>query len=122
MLISIDHIQLAMPEGEEARARSFYVDILGLREVPKPAGTSPGGAWFENGVVKVHLGVEKDFRPARKAHPAFVVDQLDILLAALKGHGYRVTLAEQIEGTERAHVDDPFGNRIELMAATNRPK
>jgi catechol 2,3-dioxygenase-like lactoylglutathione lyase family enzyme len=115
-ITAIDHVQLSMPAGEEMRAREFYADILGLRQVPKPAVLAQrGGAWFENGSVKVHLGVETDFRPARKAHPAFVVEALQELVAVLKDKGYPVTDAEPMSGIERVHIDDPFGNRIELM-------
>jgi len=120
-LIAIDHVQLAIPEGGEARAKSFYEDILGLKQVPKPASTSPGGAWFENGSVKLHVGVEKDFRPARKAHPALLVEELDVLVTLLQQKGYNITPAEQMDGFERVHVNDPFGNRIELMATRAKP-
>jgi len=116
-LIAIDHVQLAMPEEQEAKAVSFYVDMLGLKRVPKPAGTSSGGAWFENETVKLHLGVEKDFRPARKAHPALIVEDLNSLVTLLRQHGYAVTSAEKLSDLERVHVHDPFGNRIELISA-----
>ena len=115
-IIAIDHVQLSMPVGEEARAKEFYADILGLKQVPKPEALAlRGGAWFENDKVKVHLGVENGFRPARKAHPAFIVDGIDELIAVLNSKGYLVTVAEPMPGIERVHVDDPFGNRIELM-------
>ncbi len=115
-LIAIDHVQLAMPVGEEKRAQEFYVDILGLKQVPKPTALAQrGGAWFENESVKVHLGVEVDFRPARKAHPAFIVEDLSELITMLKNKGYSITDAEPMTGIERVHVNDPFGNRIELM-------
>ena len=115
-LRAIEHVQLAMPPGGEERARAFYVGLLGLAEVPKPPVLAArGGAWFERGAVKVHLGVERDFRPARKAHPAFVVDALDELLARLAAAGHAARAGEPLDGWARAHVDDPFGNRIELM-------
>ena len=83
-IYAIDHVQLAMPPGEEDKARAFYGGVLGMRETPKPPVlTARGGAWFEAGTVKVHLGVEQDFRPARKAHPAFLVENLDALGGAL---------------------------------------
>ena len=113
---SIDHVQLAMPAGREADARAFYADILGIREQPKPPNLAKrGGCWFENGALKIHLGVEKDFVPARKAHPALIVDDLATLVAALKGAGYRVVEDEPLDGYHRVYVDDPFGNRVELM-------
>jgi catechol 2,3-dioxygenase-like lactoylglutathione lyase family enzyme len=110
---SIDHVQLAMPSGREADARTFYEGLLGIPEAPKPANLAKrGGCWFERAGLKVHLGVEPEFRPARKAHPAFVVEDLPALIALLKSAGYSVTADEQ-----RFYVSDPFGNRIELMEA-----
>jgi catechol 2,3-dioxygenase-like lactoylglutathione lyase family enzyme len=113
---SIDHVQLAMPPGREAEARKFYGGLLGLPEKRKPPPLAKrGGCWFERGALKVHLGVEADFRPARKAHPAFLVEGLDRLRAALQAAGYAVRTDEPLAGFERIFVDDPFGNRIELM-------
>ena len=80
-ILAIDHVQLAMPAGKEDEARAFYAGLLELSETPKPPELAKrGGAWFERGAVKIHLGVEADFRPARKAHPALVVDDLPALL------------------------------------------
>lgn len=116
-LYAIDHIQLAMPEGGEELARAFYEGILDLCEVPKPAGLAGrGGAWFVRGALKIHLGVEAGFRPARKAHPAFLVEDLDALLEKARAAGYELDTGQPpLEGYRRAHVFDPFGNRIELM-------
>lgn len=116
-ILSIDHIQIAMPEGEEDKARTFYVGILGFTEIPKPAELAKrGGAWFHSGDVQVHLGVEAGFRPARKAHPAFLVSELDALLARVGKAGYETDTSQPaLDGYRRAHVFDPFGNRIELM-------
>jgi catechol 2,3-dioxygenase-like lactoylglutathione lyase family enzyme len=116
-ILSIDHIQLAMPIGEEARARAFFINILGFSEIPKPAELAKrGGAWFQSENVQLHIGVESDFRPARKAHPAFIVDDLDALIANLQQAGYETdTTQPPLDGYKRAHVFDPFGNRIELM-------
>ena len=112
----LDHVQLAMPAGQEAVAREFYAGILGLTEVPKPANLAKrGGAWFEGGTLRVHLGVEADFRPARKAHPAFLVQQLDALTQRLHGAGVTTVTDEPLEGFHRIYVSDPFGNRIELL-------
>lgn len=119
-LIAIDHVQLAMPQGGETLARAFYGELLGLREVPKPSELAQrGGIWFENDCVKVHLGIEQDFRPARKAHPAFVVEEFISLIDSLNKHGREVVTAELFNGYQRAHVTDPFGNRIELISAAN---
>lgn len=112
----LDHVLLAMPAGRESEAREFYQGILGIPEAVKPAGLAArGGCWFEDGELKVHLGVEKKFAPARKAHPAFIVDDLAELEAALKSAGYLIAHDEPLEGYDRFFVNDPFGNRIELM-------
>jgi len=112
----LDHVQLAMPSGQEILAREFYSDILGLTEVPKPANLAKrGGAWFEGGTLRVHLGVEADFRPAKKAHPAFLVQQLDTLTQHLRDAGVAVVTDEPLDGYNRIYVSDPFGNRIELL-------
>ena len=113
---AIDHIQLAMPPNREAEARAFYTDVLGIQEIAKPPHLARrGGCWFERGALKVHLGVEADFRPARKAHPAFIVENLAELAAALDKAGHPVRTDEPLPGYRRLFVDDPFGNRIELM-------
>jgi catechol 2,3-dioxygenase-like lactoylglutathione lyase family enzyme len=112
----IDHVQLAMPPGQEEEARAFYGDVLGISEVPKPPHLAKrGGCWFEQGALKVHLGVESEFKPARKAHPAFIVSDLGALVTRLQTRGYRVVEDEPLDGYNRRYVDDPFGNRIELM-------
>jgi catechol 2,3-dioxygenase-like lactoylglutathione lyase family enzyme len=116
-LSAIDHVQLAIPPGGEEQARSFYRDLLGLTEVPKPPEMAKrGGAWFENESVRAHVGIEKDFVPARRAHPAFVVEGLDDLLKACGARGIEVRPAEGVGEIRRFHIDDPFGNRIEVMA------
>jgi len=118
---SIDHILIAMPPGREEEARAFYHGILGLVEKVKPPKLAVrGGCWFENGRLQVHLGVEKNFIPARKAHPAFIVDDLASIVAKAQKAGLRVTEDEPIEGYDRRHVDDPFGNRIELIEPHSR--
>jgi len=116
-ILSIDHVQLAMPLGGEEKARGFFVNILGFHEIPKPVELAKrGGAWFESEDVQLHIGVEADFRPARKAHPAFLVDDLDALIAKAQNAGYETDASQPpLDGYKRAHVFDPFGNRIELM-------
>ncbi len=113
---ALDHVQLAMPAGEEELARRFYSGLLGIPELPKPPHLAKrGGCWFERGSLKVHLGVELEFRPARKAHPAFTVSDLASLVARLKGANVTVDQDEPLPGFSRCYVYDPFGNRIELL-------
>lgn len=115
-ILAIDHVQLAMPAGEEDRARAFYQGILGLPEQPKPAKLAKrGGAWFERGSLKVHLGVETEFRAATKAHVGFLVDDVASLIARCNEAGYRVVGDEPLEGFVRIYIYDPFGNRLEFM-------
>ncbi len=116
MLLAIDHVQLAMPAGGEAAARGFYGDVLGLPETPKPPHLAQrGGCWFESPALKIHLGVEADFRPARKAHPGLLVSDLPSLKAKLSDGGFALKDDEPLAGYDRIYVDDPFGNRIELL-------
>lgn len=118
-LLRLDHVQLAMAEGGEAEARRFYADALGLRETPNLARR--GGVWFEGGEgLRMHLGVEPDFRPARKAHPALIVSRLRELVTDLRARGFAVGADEPLEGFERLYVSGPFGNRVELMEPTSR--
>lgn len=105
-----------MPPGKESAARDFYAGLLGIPEVEKPADLAKrGGCWFERGDLKVHLGVEQDFRPAKKAHPAFRVTGLPDLIEKLQQAGYQVANDEPLAGFNRRYVSDPFGNRIELL-------
>jgi len=115
-VIGLDHVQLAMPAGREDDAAAFYEGLLGIPRVPKPAHLAArGGCWFESGALKVHLGVDADFRPATKAHPAFVVDDVRALARVLVAAGHEVVDDEPLDGFDRVYVHDPFGNRIELM-------
>ncbi|WP_420438161.1 VOC family protein [Candidatus Poriferisodalis sp.] len=115
-VVGIDHVQLAMPSGREAEAQAFYQGLLGVQRVPKPPHLEVrGGCWFESDTVKIHLGVEDPFRPARKAHPALKVDGLAALVERLGAAGITVRDDEPLEGYHRVYVDDPFGNRLELM-------
>lgn len=113
---SLDHVQLAMPAGREDEARRFYEGVLGIPEKAKPASLAArGGCWFESGDIKIYLGIDPNFVPARKAHPAFIVHDLIGLTARLQEAGYAVTEDRPVDGCDRAFVADPFGNRIELM-------
>jgi catechol 2,3-dioxygenase-like lactoylglutathione lyase family enzyme len=115
-VVGIDHVQLAMPAGQEDAARRFYSGLLGLKEVDKPPHLAArGGAWFESAGVKIHLGVDPEFRPARKAHPGLLVSDLRGLCDVLRAAGCQVSDAEVRDAHEHAYVDDPFGNRLELL-------
>jgi catechol 2,3-dioxygenase-like lactoylglutathione lyase family enzyme len=114
-ILAIEHVQLAMPAGREVEARAFYAGLLGIPEKQKPPELAKrGGAWFETGPVKIHLGVEADFRPARKAHPALLVRELRALIERLRTAEVEV-LDDPLDGYDRVYVADPFGNRLELM-------
>ena len=114
---AIDHVQLAMPPGEEQKARAFYANLLGMVELPKPPELAKrGGCWFESGRVQLHLGVESDFRPAKKAHPALRCADYPALLKKLRDSGIEVNEPNDIPGVSRCHIHDPFENRLELVA------
>jgi catechol 2,3-dioxygenase-like lactoylglutathione lyase family enzyme len=116
-IIALDHVQLAMPAGAEEMAEAFYAGLLGFTRQPKPEPlASRGGCWFAVGPVSLHLGVEADFRPAQKAHPAFVVRDLPALEAVLAAAGVAVRPNPDQPSGAGCYVDDPFGNRIELIA------
>jgi len=115
-ILGLDHVQLAMPAGGEARARSFYCDVLGLVEEQKPANLGArGGAWFRGGTLRLHLGVDRDFHPAKKAHPALLVSGLADFIARCQAAGHAPVRDEPLDGYNRVYVTDPFGNRIELL-------
>src|SRR5687768_14378337 len=114
--LSIDHIQLSMPAGEEDKARAFYVEVLGFTEVPKPAELAKrGGVWLEQGAVKIHLGIEENFHALKKAHPALIVDDLAAFVSHFQSASHAVDTSQPpLDGFKRVHVLDPFGNRIEI--------
>ena len=115
---AIDHVQLAMPAGEEERAREFYGERLGMAEIPKPAELAKrGGVWFTSGAVQIHLGVEPDFRPTKKEHPALRCGDYEGLLRSLGAAGVEIQEDVSIPGVRRCHIHDPFGNRLELIAS-----
>jgi catechol 2,3-dioxygenase-like lactoylglutathione lyase family enzyme len=114
--VVIHHVQLAMPPGQEAAARAFYEHVLGLTEIAKPAVLAGrGGAWFRADGIELHLGVEDDFRPARKAHPGLLVTDLDQRAARLAAAGHSVAWDGDFPGMRRFYTADPFGNRLELL-------
>jgi catechol 2,3-dioxygenase-like lactoylglutathione lyase family enzyme len=117
-ILGLDHIQLAGPEGCEAEARYFFNKVLGWTEIPKPEVLRKrGGVWFECGRHQVHIGVQKDFIPASKAHPAFHVQHLDHLRDHLNHNHIHIVEEEARvdEGIRRFYINDPFGNRLEFM-------
>ncbi len=116
-ILRLDHVQVAAPPGSEAAARRFYGGLLGLREVAKPRELlSRGGVWFQVGEHQLHVGIDEPFVPARKAHPAFAVNDLDELARALKSAGVEVTWDDTLPGVRRFYAADPFGNRLEFLA------
>jgi catechol 2,3-dioxygenase-like lactoylglutathione lyase family enzyme len=115
-ILALDHVQLAMPAGGEERARGFYAGLLGMQEIPKPASLqASGGVWFRAGRAELHLGVEADFQPARKAHPGLRVDDLDALALRLEAAGCAISWDDRYPGVRRFYVEDPFGNRLEML-------
>jgi catechol 2,3-dioxygenase-like lactoylglutathione lyase family enzyme len=116
LIVGLDHVQLAMPKGEEERARLFYRGVLGLSERDKPPHLAArGGCWFHGPGVELHLGVEEPFHPAAKAHPALLVADLAEMRARLADHGVEFSEGQPLDGYGRGDIADPFGNRIELM-------
>jgi catechol 2,3-dioxygenase-like lactoylglutathione lyase family enzyme len=115
-MLRLDHVQLAIPKGAEDRCRRFYVDVLGMKEVPKPSTLAGrGGLWLESGPVRIHLGVEENFSPARKAHPAVVIGNLDGLAQMLSEAGCEPNWDDAIPEVRRFFASDPVGNRIEFL-------
>ena len=115
-ILSLDHVQVAIPVGGEKRAREFYTGILGFSEIEKPASMAGRNSiWFAAGAVNLHLGIEPEFHAAKRAHPAFIVDDLDEILAACERAGLTTKPDTSFNGFRRVHVLDPFGNRLELM-------
>jgi catechol 2,3-dioxygenase-like lactoylglutathione lyase family enzyme len=117
----LDHVQVAAPPGCEAEARGFYGGLLGLEELPKPdALAARGGAWFACGAQQLHVGVTEDFEAARKAHPGLLVStvgDLERLAERLVVAGVDVLWDDALPGARRFYVEDPWGNRLELLAA-----
>jgi catechol 2,3-dioxygenase-like lactoylglutathione lyase family enzyme len=116
MITHLDHIQLTMPAGQEAAARKFFGELLGMEEEPKPpAYAVRGGCWFRSGSVLVHASVEQGFLPQKKAHPAFCVRDLEALCRRLSAEGFPIIPETTLPDRKRVYTSDPFGNRIELI-------
>jgi catechol 2,3-dioxygenase-like lactoylglutathione lyase family enzyme len=116
MITRLDHVQLAMPPGEEERARAFFRDIVGMREDVKPEPLAGrGGCWFSGGGAIIHLGVEREFVAQKKAHPAFCVRDVDALASRLKQAAFQVVWDDVLPGRKRFYTSDPFGNRVEFI-------
>ncbi|CAM5675394.1 VOC family protein [Streptomyces coeruleorubidus] len=116
MIVALDHVQLAAPPGSEERLRAYYAGVLGMTEIPKPPLLARrGGCWFQAGAVQLHLGAEKDFRAAKKAHPGLRVTGIDAYAARLAAHGAPVTWDPALPGHKRFYSHDPVGNRLEFL-------
>ena len=115
-VFALDHTQIAIPKGEEARARAFWCDALGLREIAKPEALHPrGGLWLALNGAELHLGVEEPFTPARKAHPGFAVADIDDIAARITALGQTPRWEDTIKNRRRFFAEDPFGNRLEFL-------
>ncbi|OAH14114.1 VOC family protein [Streptomyces jeddahensis] len=116
MLVAVDHVQLAAPPGSEDALRAYYVDVLGMTEIPKPPVLAArGGCWFQAGQVQLHLGVEADFRPAKKAHPGLRVRDIESYATRLADRGAEVAWDDDLPGHRRFYSEDPVGNRLEFL-------
>ncbi|MEU9011346.1 VOC family protein [Streptomyces sp. NPDC048479] len=116
MLTAVDHVQLAAPPGSEDALRAYYSDVLGMTEIPKPPVLAArGGCWFQQGTVQLHLGIEADFRAARKAHPGLRVTGIEAYAARLEERGAKVVWDDGLPGHRRFYAEDPVGNRLEFL-------
>jgi catechol 2,3-dioxygenase-like lactoylglutathione lyase family enzyme len=120
MITGLDHVQIAAPPNSEHEAKAFYGGVLGLTQIEKPPELQArGGVWFQVGPHQLHIGIQQDFQPATKAHPAFAVDALDELAERLITAGAPVHYDDAIPG--RFYTEDPWGNRLELLSSPSRP-
>ncbi|MER5940319.1 VOC family protein [Streptomyces sp. NPDC001928] len=121
MITAVDHVQLAAPPGSEDRLRTYYVGVLGMTEIPKPPVLAArGGCWFQAGAVQLHVGIENDFRPAKKAHPGLRVTGIEAYADRLTARGATVTWDENLPGHRRFYSCDPVGNRLEFLEPVGR--
>ncbi|CAG7647071.1 VOC family protein [Actinacidiphila bryophytorum] len=122
MLTAVDHVQLAAPPGSEDRLRGYYTGVLGMAEIPKPpVPAARGGCWFQAGQVQLHLGIEADFRPAKKAHPGLRVTGIEAYAARLAERGAQVVWDDSLPGHRRFYSEDPVGNRLEFLEPVPQP-
>ncbi|WP_328937855.1 glyoxalase [Streptomyces tauricus] len=116
MLAAVDHVQLAAPPGAEEALRAYYAGVLGMTEIPKPPVLARrGGCWFSAGAVQLHLGIDPDFRPAKKAHPGLRVTDIEAYATRLAARGAPVTWDTELPGHRRFYSEDPVGNRLEFL-------
>jgi catechol 2,3-dioxygenase-like lactoylglutathione lyase family enzyme len=121
-LLGLHHVQLAAPAGAEPVMRDFYAGVLGLDELPKPPELAArGGVWFGAPGIEIHIGIEDGFRPARKAHPGILVADLDAMAERLRAAGHEVRPDDLLPGFRRFYVNDPVGNRLELLQPVTGP-
>lgn len=121
-ITGLDHVQFTLPPGREAEADAFYLGVLGFETEEKPPVLAArGGRWYRSGAARFHLGADGDFRPALRAHPAFVVEDLEALVGRVEAGGGTVEWDDLVPGVARCYVHDPFGNRLELVAAGPAP-
>ncbi|MBT0567234.1 glyoxalase [Williamsia sp. CHRR-6] len=119
-LEGLHHVQLAIPAGAEDQCREFWGEVLGMTELEKPPVLAArGGCWFRGGGLEVHLGVEQDFSPAKKAHPGILVSSIHGLAARLEDQGHEVTWDDNFPGHERFYAFDKLGNRLEFLEPKN---
>lgn len=114
--VQLHHVQVAIPPGGERLAREFWIELLGFAEIAKPPVLAArGGLWVRRDDVEIHLGIEDDFRPAAKAHPGVLVEDLDHIRRRLEAAGFETIADSLFPGHRRFYVNDPFGNRLEFL-------
>lgn len=119
MIEGLHHVQVSCPAGSEDSLRAFYSGVLAMTELTKPTALAArGGVWFRRGTAEIHCGVEGEFRPARKAHPGLVCGDVDAVAEVCVAAGYEVSWDDNFPGFRRFYVNDPVGNRLELMQQT----
>jgi catechol 2,3-dioxygenase-like lactoylglutathione lyase family enzyme len=121
--LGLHHVQLAIPPGSEAECREFYVDVLGMTEIQKPPELAArGGLWMRSDRLEIHLGADENFRPARKAHPGILVEDLDGMAKRLTAKGVEIIWDDNFPGHRRFYIFDVLGNRLEFLSSASTPR